>query len=100
MTTAEKINVFQSQTGNMGEKLLAKGDSVSMRYWDEQPYDNKDFSTREYETVGYVIEGKAELEFENQKITLEKGDSWVVPKGEKHKYKVIEHFIAVEAVSK
>lgn len=100
MAVNEKINISQSQTGKMGEKLLAKGDLISMRYWDEEPYDNKDFSIRDYETVGYVIEGKAELEFENNKILLTKGDSWVVPKSEKHRYKVLEHFVAVEATAK
>jgi len=55
--------------------------------------------TRDYETVGFVISGKAELEIEGQTVILEKGDSWVVPKGAKHTYKIIESFTAIEATS-
>ena len=36
---------------------------------------------------------------EGQLVLLEKGDSWVVPKGSRHTYKVIETFTAVEATS-
>src|SRR4029077_7435115 len=43
--------------------------------------------------------GKAELHIEGQLVLLEKGDSWVVPKGSRHTYKVIETFTAVEATS-
>lgn len=46
----------------------------------------------------YVISGKAELHFENdQKILLTTGHSWIVPKGAKHTYKILENFTAVEA---
>ncbi|CAF1690478.1 unnamed protein product, partial [Adineta ricciae] len=47
---------------------------------------------------GFVISGKAELHFENdQKVLLSPGDSWIVPKGAKHTYKILENFTAVEA---
>jgi quercetin dioxygenase-like cupin family protein len=32
-------------------------------------------------------------------VFLEAGDSWVVPKGAKHSYKILESFTAVEATS-
>jgi uncharacterized cupin superfamily protein len=32
-------------------------------------------------------------------VLLEKGDSWVVPKGAQHTYKILETFTAVEATS-
>lgn len=41
---------------------------------------------------------KVELESEGQLITLGQGDSWVVPKGARHRYR-IDHFVAVEATS-
>ena len=34
-----------------------------------------------------------------QQILLEPGDSWVVPKGSKHTYKILEAFTAVEATT-
>jgi quercetin dioxygenase-like cupin family protein len=71
-----------------------------MRLWErEEPTVAKPKTSRDYETVGFVIEGKAELHIEDQLVLLEKGDSWVVPRGANHTYKVIETFTAVEATS-
>lgn len=69
-----------------------------MRLWDETGAQHKEGNVvRDYETVGYVIEGSAELELEGQKVLLNTGDSWVVPKGAKHTYHIKEHFKAIEA---
>lgn len=69
-----------------------------MRLWkNEQPGDPKPASRRAYETVGYVIQGRAELHLEGQMVLLETGDSWVVPEGAEHTYKILEAFTAVEA---
>ena len=71
-----------------------------MRLWEnEPPGDSKEPTRRDYETVGYVISGRAELDLEGQTIRLEPGDSWVVPKGASHAYKILEPFTAVEATS-
>lgn len=84
----------------MGQKYLASGKSISMRLWEkEQPAEPKPDQAREYETVGYVIQGKAELHLEGQVVKLEPGDSWVVPKGATHTYKIVEPFTAVEATN-
>jgi quercetin dioxygenase-like cupin family protein len=89
-----------SPHGEMGQKYLASGINIAMRLWeDQEPDDNLEISTRDYETVGYVIEGKAELHLEGQMVILEKGDSWVVPKGASHGYKILETFTAVEATT-
>ena len=73
---------------------------MSMRLWEsEPPTQAKPESARNYETVGFVIEGKAELHIEGQRVLLEKGDSWVVPKGSRHIYKITETFTAIEATS-
>lgn len=99
-TTVMKVNSAHSPKGQMGQKYLATGKTVSMRLWeDEQPNEPKPPTTREYETVGYVIKGKAELHLEGQMILLEPGDSWMVPKGASHTYKILEPFTAVEATS-
>ncbi|MGH7663702.1 MAG: cupin domain-containing protein [Gemmatimonadaceae bacterium] len=97
-TTVTKVSSKHSPTGAMGQKYLASGISMGMRMWDgEQPTKGKPAASREYETVGYVIRGRAELHLEGQMVLLEPGDSWVVPKGSKHSYKVLEPFTAVEA---
>lgn len=99
-TSVQKVMSEKSPSGDMGQKYLASGINVAMRLWENvQPNQGKEMRTREYETVGYVIKGKAELHLEDQKLILEEGDSWVVPKGAKHTYKILENFTAVEATS-
>ncbi|MFQ4146250.1 cupin domain-containing protein [Chlorogloeopsis sp. ULAP02] len=99
-TTVTKIDSAHSPKGEHGEKYLASGKSISMRLWeDEQPGEPKEQTAREYETVGYVIKGRAELHIEGQTVLLEAGNSWVVPKGASHTYKILEPFTAVEATS-
>jgi quercetin dioxygenase-like cupin family protein len=51
-----------------------------MRLWEEQPGEVQLESQRDYETVGYVIKGRAELHLEEQTVVLDTGHSWVVPK--------------------
>ena len=97
-TSVTKVQSKYSPRGEMGQKHLATGIHLAMRLWDkEQPGEAKPPTAREYETVGYVIEGKAELRIEGQMVLLEPGDSWVVPKGASHSYKILEPFTAVEA---
>lgn len=99
-TTVTKVNSTHSPHGKMGQTYLASGVHVAMRLWNEQPPDEpKPAAAREYETVGYVISGRAELHIEGQMVLLEPGNSWVVPKGSSHTYKILEPFTAVEATS-
>jgi quercetin dioxygenase-like cupin family protein len=99
-TSVKKVDSAYSPKGEQGQKYLASGKSVSMRLWEnEQPGEAKQPATREYETVGYVMSGRAELHIEGQVILLEPGNSWVVPKGASHTYKILEAFTAVEATS-
>ena len=99
-TTIKKVSSQTSPTGKEGEVYLASGKAVSMRLWrNEPPAAGKPASVRDYEVVGYVISGKAELELEGQTIRLEPGDSWLVPKGTQHTYRILEAFTAVEATS-
>jgi quercetin dioxygenase-like cupin family protein len=99
-TTVTKIDSRHSPKGELGQRYLASGINVAMRLWDEEPLEEeKPESRREYETVGYVIEGRAELHTEGQMVLLEPGDSWVVPKGAAHRYRILERFKAVEATS-
>ena len=97
-TSVTKVSSRQSPRGQLGQKYLASGVSVSMRLFeDAEPGEPKPSAQRDYETVGYVISGRAELHLEGQMILLEPGDSWVVPKGSTHTYKILEPFTAVEA---
>jgi quercetin dioxygenase-like cupin family protein len=100
-STVTKVDSANSPKGPQGQKYLASGKSVSMRLWDEEPGSPKgqQQTARDYEVVGYVLEGSAELDLEGQTIHLKPGDSWVVPKGSQHSYRIKEHFRAVEATA-
>ena len=96
----DKVNAGRASRGEMGQRYLASGESVSMRLWDgEEPSEPKPEAAREYETVGYVLGGRAELHLEGEVIPLSTGDSWTVPKGATHTYNILETFTAVEATS-
>ncbi len=97
-TSVTKVDSTHSPREEMGQTYLASGVSLAMRLWEKEPSEQvKPETTRDYETVGYVLDGRAELRVEGQTVRLEKGDSWVVPKGARHTYRVLEHFRAVEA---
>jgi quercetin dioxygenase-like cupin family protein len=98
-TSVKKVDSSHSPEGEMGQTYLASGTRLSMRLWDIAPTDGLGSHTRPYETVGYAIEGKAVLHLGDQKLTLEAGDSWVVPEGAEHHYVIHEHFKAVEATA-
>ena len=99
-TTVSKVDSGHSPRGDMGQVYLASGKSVAMRLWQaEEPGEAKPPSARDYETVGYVISGRAELHSEGQVLKLNPGDSWAVPKGAIHTYKILEAFTAVEATA-
>jgi quercetin dioxygenase-like cupin family protein len=98
-SSVSKVDSMYSPRGEMGQVYLASGKSVSMRLWEEHPGEPVEATAREYETVGYVIKGRAELESEGQRMMLGPGDSWVVPKGAVHRYRISEEFLAVEATS-
>lgn len=99
-TSVKKVETPFSPHGEIGQTYLASGKNLSMRLWEnEQPGDAKPETKRDYETVGYVIKGRAEFHLEGQMVLLEPGSSWVVPKGASHTYKILEPFTAVEATS-
>src|SRR3954465_2423712 len=90
-TSVKKVQSAYSPKGEEGQKYLVSGKQVSMRLWEnEPPTDDKPEATRDYETVGYVIRGRAELLLEGQRILLEAGDSWLVPRGGRPTHKIHE----------
>jgi mannose-6-phosphate isomerase-like protein (cupin superfamily) len=92
-----KVQASTAPRGKDGEVYLAMGIGLSMRMWrEERPGSEKPAHARPYEAIGYVVSGRAELHLEGQMVLLEPGDSWVVPKGSTHTYKILEPFTAVE----
>ena len=82
-----------------GEVTLAAGAAMSMRLWrDEQPH-AKSPHRSPYETLGYVIAGRAELTIEGQTAALNPGDSYLVPANAEHSYRILERFTAGECTA-
>ena len=98
-TTVKKIDSRFSPHGAMGQQYLASGIQLALRKWDLEPGEAPVRTRRDYETVGYVIRGRAELDVEGQIVRLEAGDSWLVPRNAEHSYRILESFSAVEATS-
>ena len=97
-TSVTKVSAKTAPRGKAGQKYLASGIKASMRLWEQEPTGvAKPETERDYETIGFVIQGRAELHLEGQTVLLERGDSWVVPKGSRHSYTILESFTAVEA---
>src|SRR5947207_3329974 len=81
-TTVTKVDSAHSPHGELGQKYLASGLHVAMRLFEDvPPGEPRPEHARDYETVGYVIQGRAELHTEGQVVLLAPGDSWVVPRG-------------------
>lgn len=103
-TTVTKVDSRHSPRGSLGQRYLASGVKVALRLWSDvevgqSPRNDDGFTTRDYEVVGYVLSGRADLEIEGQTVKLGPGDSWVVPKGAKHRYRIHEPFSAIEATA-
>lgn len=98
-TTVIKIDSSHSPHAKDGLTYLASGVRMSMRRWDEDPSNDIEETQRDYEVIGYVLSGRAELHSEGQMVRLEPGDSWVVPKGARHSYRILERFSAIEVTS-
>ena len=102
-STVKKVSSKTAPKGKMGQTYLVSGKRLSMRMWEnEAPQtdvsEKRDYE-RDYETVGYVMKGRAELLIEGQTIKLEPGDSWLVPAHAEHSYRILEVFTAVEATA-
>ena len=98
-TTVKKIKSEASPHGEMDQSYLVSGKRVSLRLWQREKPQKKPATKRTYETVGYVISGEAELVIEGQTVRLEAGDSWLVPAGAEHAYRILSEFTAVEATA-
>lgn len=98
-TTVKKVKSKASPHGEMDQNYLVSGKRVSLRLWQKKKPQKKPATKRDYETVGYVLSGQAELVIEGQTVMLEPGDSWLVPAGAEHAYRILSEFTAVEATA-
>lgn len=99
-TTVIKVDSRHSPHGPDGQVYLATGKHIAMRMWrNEQPSEASPPVRRAYDCAGYAIAGRAELHTEGQVIVLNAGDSWIVPCGAEHSYRILETFTAVEATT-
>ncbi|MDP4003716.1 cupin domain-containing protein [Methylobacterium sp. NEAU K] len=97
---ATRVSAHGAAAGPHGEIVLAKGERLGMRMWRaEEPGTDKPKTTSPYETVGYVISGRAELVVGGETVPLAAGDSYCVPAGAEHTYRIMETFTAVEATA-
>jgi hypothetical protein len=66
-----KVSAATAPRGPMGQKYLASGIRLSMRLWEGESPDTESKAETEanYETVGYVIVGRAELHIEAKSWT-------------------------------
>src|SRR3954447_11688803 len=63
-TTIKKVSSGASPKGEMGQVYLVSGKRLSLRLWRDEEPQSKQPVRRDYETVGYVILGRAELTIE------------------------------------
>ena len=100
-TSVIKVDSRHSPKGPDGQVYLATGKSIAMRLWRDEPPTTVEKAPvrRDYDCAGYVVSGRAELHTEGQVILLNPGDSWIVPRGAEHAYKILETFTAVEATT-
>lgn len=94
-----KVSSASATIGPHGDLLLAKGSKMSMRLWQNEEPQLKEPHRSDYETLGYVISGRAELTVEGHTVPLEPGDSYLVPAGAEHTYRIIVDFTAVECTA-
>lgn len=98
----QRYKVSQGDTthGEYGEHHLIEGAASGMRLWHrEEPNADKPEHTRDYEILGYVIEGRVELVLGGQTVSLAPGDSYLVPRGVPHTFRVTETLTAVEVTT-
>lgn len=98
--TVKKVDAATAPTGELGQDYLVSGTRVAMRRWtDQQPGNDSTPHTREYETVGYVIEGRVRVHLGTDRIEVGPGEAWLVPAGAEHHYEILEPLTAVEATA-
>lgn len=94
-----KVSSKGAEACPTGEVLLATGSAMAMRMWQDEEPQEKAPHRSPYETIGYVVAGRADLIVDGEMTTLEPGDSYLVPANAEHSYRIVETFTAVECTS-
>ena len=94
-----KVSSKGTEACPTGEVLLATGTAMAMRMWQGEEPQSKAPHHSPYETIGWVVAGQAELTIEGETVTLEPGDSWLVPADTEHTYRILKTFTAIECTS-
>ena len=96
---AHKTSLAETLEQRMQSKLLLSGQELAMWFWRAMPNakaEVESYVSQDYEVMGYVISGRAELHVDGKVIPLRPGDSWVVPTGAPHAYAIIEPLTAIK----
>ncbi len=99
MDIPQVVTDDDAQHGEMGQTYLATGKNVALRRWEEPASEYGAARCREYEIVGYVLSGVLQLDLDGEVVDLRCGDSWMIPVGASHRYRIVEPIIAIEATS-
>ena len=94
-----KVSSKGTEACPTGEVLLAAAAAMAMRMWQDEEPQSKAPHRSPYETLGYVIAGRAELTVDGETTMIEPGDSYLVPANAEHTYRITETFTAVECTS-
>ena len=88
-------------TGPRGEHLLAHGDSVALRVWEQEPAgEQAPEHVNPYEYVAYVASGALRVRIGgDEPDEVRAGDSYVVAADTPYSFEVLETATVVEAVS-
>lgn len=96
---AYKTSAAEMPEQPMQSKLLLSGQELSMWFWQAMPNTDTEveaYVSQDYEVMGYIISGRAELHVDGKVISLKPGDSWVVPTGALHNYLILEPLTAIK----
>ena len=99
MDIPRTVSSEHGPTGDMGQRYLVVGRNVAMRRWTESKGGPSEVHQRDYETVGYLVSGQLQVDIAGQRATIGPGESWIVPAGAAHTYRILEPIVAVEATS-
>ncbi|MEM9803834.1 MAG: cupin domain-containing protein [Cyanobacteria bacterium P01_D01_bin.56] len=75
---AYKTSLVETLDQQRQSKLLLSGQELAMWFWQAMPNSDtevKTYVSQDYEVMGYVISGRAELHVDGKVIPLKSGDS-------------------------
>lgn len=96
------VSAGDARTGDRGEKLLAAGEKVSLRKWENEPAgEQSPEHANPYEYVAYVVEGRMRVKIgDAEPAEVGPGDSYVVSAETPYAFEVLERAVVVEGVSR